>query len=289
MKKTRMSLKISTTIIVILLISVSGLGCIDEKTASDSHFEKSYKIVSTVIDGDTVRLEDGQKVRLLGINTPEMGQPHYEEAKNRLKELIEGKTVILEKDVEDKDMYGRLLRYIYCDDLFVNFEMIREGYAHVYIIFPNTRYSIEFEKAEKEAKKNGIGIWQKASHENSSKCIFIINFHFNAEGNDCYNLNDEYVTFKNICPQSIDMNGWTVKDEANHVYTFLNFSLEEGSEVTLFTGKGIDTKDKDTKAKLYWDSEGSKCGAIWNNDGDVLYLRDASDNLVIEYSYSGLE
>jgi len=244
--------------------------------------ETTSAIVSNVIDGDTVKLQNGEKVRLLGINTPEMGQPYYEEATNRLKELIEGKTVRLEKDVEDKDQYGRLLRHIYIDDTFVNLEMVREGYANVYIIPPNTKYSYEFEKAEEEAKNAERGIWQRS--EELSKCISILYFHWNAEGNDCYNLNDEYVTFKNTCPQSIDMTGWTVKDEANHIYTFLDFNLAGDATVTLYTGAGIDTT-----AELYWNSSGHTCNAIWNNDGDMLYLRDIGGNLVMSYSYGGFE
>jgi micrococcal nuclease len=226
-------------------------------------------------------LQNGERVRLLGINTPEKGQPYYEEATNRLKELIEGETVTLEKDVDDKDQYGRLLRHIYIEDTFVNLEMVREGYANVYIIPPNTKYSYKFEKAEEEAKNAKRGIWQPS--EDLSKCTGILYFHWNAEGNDCYNLNDEYVTFKNSCSKSIDMTGWTVKDEANHIYTFPDFSLAGGATVTLYTGAG-----KDTTTELYWDSSGYQCNAIWNNDGDTLYLRDTSGNLVISYSYSGL-
>lgn len=244
--------------------------------------ETTFAIVSEVIDGDTIKLQNGDRIRLLGINTPEMGQPHYDEATNRLKELIEGKNVTLEKDVEDKDQYGRLLRHIYVDDTFVNLEMVREGYANIYIISPNIKYSNEFKKAEEEAKIAGRGVWQPS--ESLSKCIGILYFHWNAEGNDCYNLNDEYVTFKNTCSQSIDMMGWTVKDEANHIYTFPDFSLAGDATVTLYTGSG-----KDTATELYWGSSGYPCNAIWNNDGDTLYLRDMSGNLVISYGYSGFE
>ena len=246
--------------------------------------ETTSAIVYEVIDGDTIKLQNGERIRLLAINTPELGQPYYEEARNRLKELIEGKTVTLEEDVEDKDQYGRLLRYIYVGDTFVNLEMVREGYANVYIISPNIKYSNEFKKAEEEeeAKTAERGIWQPS--KSLSKCIGILYFHWNAEGNDCYNLNDEYVTFKNTCSQSIDMMGWTVKDEANHIYTFPDFSLAGGSIVTLYTGSG-----KDTATELYWGSSGHTCNAIWNNDGDTLYLRDMGGDLVISYGYSGFE
>jgi micrococcal nuclease len=294
MKKKVVIGLIALVAIVAVLIFV---GCLEEESVptptplitpsptatSTPALETTSAIVSKIIDGDTIKLQNGDKVRLLGINTPEMGQPYYEEATDRLKELIEGKTVALEKDIEDKDQYERLLRYIYIDDTFVNLEMVREGYANVYLISPKTKYSDEFEKAEEEAKIAGRGIWQP-SEGGLSKCIGILYFQWNAEGNDCYNLNDEYVTFKNTCSQSIDMTGWTVKDDANHIYTFPHFNLAGGATVTLYTGSG-----KDTITELYWDSSGHSCNAIWNNDGDTLYLRDITGNLVISYSYSGFE
>ncbi|MHC1624081.1 MAG: lamin tail domain-containing protein [Candidatus Methanospirareceae archaeon] len=94
-------------------------------------------------------------------------------------------------------------------------------------------------------------------------------FHWNAEDNDCYNLNDEYAILKNTCSHSIDMTGGTVKNEANHIYTFPDFTLAGGATVTLYTGSG-----KDITTELYWNSSGHSCNAIWNNDGDTLYLRD---------------
>ncbi|MDI6811717.1 MAG: lamin tail domain-containing protein [archaeon] len=57
-----------------------------------------------------------------------------------------------------------------------------------------------------------------------------------------------------------------------------------GATVTLYTGAG-----KDTTTELYWNSSGCRCNAVWNNDGDTLYLRDMNGNLVMSYSYSGFE
>lgn len=302
MKKTSRPYIVNMTIILILLTLFFGLGCIDEGSQSQGNggiFENegentsvpntsieqtTTSIVSKVIDGDTIELENKKKVRLLGINSPEMGQPNYIEAKDRLKDLVEGKNVTLEKDIEDEDQYGRLLRYVYINETFVNLDMVREGYAHAFIVFPNTKYSEEFEKAEAKAKDNGTGIWHLAQLENLSKCLSIQNFNFNAEGNDCENLNDEYVTFKNSCSKPINMTNWTIKDEANNIYTFSNFSLADGASFTLYTGSGIDTE-----SSFHWNSKGKKCNAIWNNDGDVLYLRDESYRLVISYRYDGFE
>jgi endonuclease YncB( thermonuclease family) len=85
--------------------------------------------VDHVIDGDTIVMEDGSKVRLLQINAPERGQCGYEEATDRLRELVEGQEVGLEKEDRfgDTDMYGRLLRYVHLKDEVVNVQLQQEG------------------------------------------------------------------------------------------------------------------------------------------------------------------
>ncbi len=233
--------------------------------------EKTY-LVSKVQDGDTVQLETGEWIRLLGINTPEENERYYQEAKNMLKGLVEGKKVKLELGPDDKDKYDRLLRYIFVDSTFVNVQLVKEGYATVYIVNPDEKYYFELKKAEKEAKDEQLGLWGTSS---SNNCISIINFHYDAIGDDNQNLNDEYVVFKNKC-DSIDLDSWNVKDEATHKYTFKNFVFDADSTFTLYTGSGKDTSDE-----LYWNSK----SAIWNNAGDTLFLRDKNGGLVLTYSY----
>jgi micrococcal nuclease len=117
-------------------------------------------IVSSVLDGDTIKLSNGQTVRLIGLNAAESGQSCSSEATDKLKEFILGKEVILEQDVDDKDQYGRLLRYIYVDNKFVNLEMVRLGLAHKYEYGSNMKYSSKFEQAEVEAKENKGCLWK---------------------------------------------------------------------------------------------------------------------------------
>ncbi|MEM3478081.1 MAG: thermonuclease family protein [Archaeoglobaceae archaeon] len=239
--------------------------------------EKLY--VSRVIDGDTFELSNGDRVRLIGINAPEKGQKFYEKAKNRLKELIEGKEVVLERDVEDRDQYGRLLRYVFVNNTFVNLILVQEGLARTYFVGENRKYEKELLEAEKLAKSLQLGIWKKA--EGCGDCIGIAYFKWNAEGDDCVNLNDEYVVFVNNCPYSCELTNWTVSDESSRKpFVFPEFVLESGGKVTLYTGCGINTKQS-----LYWCSTGYECNAIWNNEGDTLYLRDSAGNLVLVYAY----
>ncbi len=259
----------------------------------DSESEKESITVSYVLDGDTIKLSTGEEVRLIGINAPEVGEKCYGEAKEELKELILGKEIILEKDIDDKDQYGRLLRYVYtdyyfedgsADEIFINYGMVYLGLAHKYEYGLNIKYSSFFEQAENEAKQNEGCLW-KSEEVNyiQDKCIYITNFHFNAAGNDNYNLNDEYVTFGNKCSYSIGMGSWTVKDEtASHIYTLPSFTFQSGATFTLYTGTGTNTK-----SALYWGRTSGDYAAIWNNGGDTLFLRDSNGNLVLSKSYSG--
>ncbi len=234
--------------------------------------------VSSVSDGDTIKLSNGETVRLIGINTPESGYFCSTEATDKLKDFILKKEVSLERDAVDKDRYGRLLRYVHIGNTFVNMELVRLGLAHKYEYGSNTKYSAQFEQAENEAKQNEGCLW-KSSQEDyiQDQCIHITDFHSNADGNDNYNLNDEYVTFGNKCSYSIDMSGWTVKDEtASHIYTLPSFIFHGRAAFTLYTGTGADTN-----SELYWGRTSGNYASIWNNNGDTLFLRDSNGYLVL--------
>jgi len=118
--------------------------------------------VVRVIDGDTIEIAGGAHVRYIGIDTPET-YPETElygpEAKTKNIELVEGKLVTLEKDVSDTDRYGRLLRYVYVDGVFVNGELVRLGHAEAVSYPPDTRYQWQLEQLEEEAKAAKLGIW----------------------------------------------------------------------------------------------------------------------------------
>ncbi|HLD57037.1 MAG TPA: thermonuclease family protein [archaeon] len=276
------------TVILISGCSQTGKVITEPTTAQSKDVAVSEKLivnqltvfVSKVIDGDTIELEDKVRVRLLGINTPEREQPYYQEATNRLKELVEGKNVVLESDVVDKDKYNRLLRHIYVGDVFVNLQLVKEGYATVYIVQPNTQHEAAMRDAENEAKTQRLNLWEQPAGENvcDNRCIGVSYTHPNAEGDDRNNLNDEYMEFKNTCSHSCDFTNWTIKDDANHIYTFPSFVLEKEQTVTVYTGSGTNTK-----TNLYW----GRPTAVWNNDKDTLYLRNSDGELVLNYPYTG--
>jgi len=121
-------------------------------------------MVTQVIDGDTITIEGGYRVRYIGIDTPEV-HPELEdlgmEAWQANRQLVEGKKVRLERDITETDKYGRLLRYVFAGDIFVNGELVRQGLAQAKAYPPDTKYQDYLEQMEAEAREAGRGIWSK--------------------------------------------------------------------------------------------------------------------------------
>lgn len=131
----------------------------------DSFSDQTY-LVTKVVDGDTVELESGQKVRYIGMDTPETVDPRKsvqcfgKEASNKNAELVGGKEVRLEKDISETDSFGRLLRYVFVgEDTFVNLVLVKEGYAKSSTYPPDVKYQELFRQAEVEAREKGAGLW----------------------------------------------------------------------------------------------------------------------------------
>lgn len=115
--------------------------------------------VTRVIDGDTVVLEDGRHVRYIGMDTPEKKDPYYSEAKRENERLVKGKKVGLEYDVGKTDKYGRTLAYVYADTVFVNAELVKNGYAVIATFPPNVKYAKTFLALQEEARNQKRGLW----------------------------------------------------------------------------------------------------------------------------------
>lgn len=135
-------------------------------------------IVRKVIDGDTIVLENGEYVRYIGMDAPEKGRPYYGEATRENKRLVDGKKVRLEYDVERIDRYNRTLAYVYAGGIFVNAELVKNGYATIYTFPPNVKYYKTLLAFQKEARDQKRGLWSlseddiksiKGGHKHSQK------------------------------------------------------------------------------------------------------------------------
>lgn len=129
--------------------------------------------VQRVVDGDTLLLDGGERVRLIGIDTPESvkpdtpPQPYGQEASEFTKKLVEGHFVRLEFDRHREDQFGRTLAYVYVDDLLLNEEIVRQGYSRAETRFHfRSDFQKRFLAAEKEARESKRGIWSVTPRAN---------------------------------------------------------------------------------------------------------------------------
>ena len=160
--KSSRQLAVRLLIIVIILLGVViGLGVKYSLWYTPSTPQMEQALVTRVIDGDTIELQDGRRIRYLGIDTPELGEYYAVEATTRNRELVEGKVVELQGGKRDQDEYGRYLRYVYVDGVFVNAELVAQGYATAYIFDPDERYSQVLVQLEQYAKMRERGLWAK--------------------------------------------------------------------------------------------------------------------------------
>lgn len=136
--------------------------------------------VQRVIDGDTFKLTNGERVRLIGVDTPEakLNDKLKRDAKRTKQDtktilaqgqkskafatkILEGKRVRLEFDIQPRDRYGRLLAYVYLENgTFVNAELLKQGYAQLMTVPPNVKYKDLFLKLQREARENQRGLWR---------------------------------------------------------------------------------------------------------------------------------
>ncbi|GAB7386765.1 thermonuclease family protein [Bacillaceae bacterium] len=138
--------------------------------------EENWVRVERVVDGDTFVIEGGERVRLIGVDTPESVKPNHpvepygKEAKAFTKRMLEGKRVRLEFDVAERDRYGRLLAYVYLEDgTFYNLLLVEEGYGKVLTVPPNVEHAEEFVEAERRARQEEKGLWSVAQREEQEK------------------------------------------------------------------------------------------------------------------------
>jgi len=154
----------------------------------------------------------------------------------------------------------------------VNAEMVKFGFAHVYAYGEASEYIGVLDAAQVGAIEDHSCMWSLSEY---TGCVAVAEFNYDADGDDNDNLNEEYVVLENDCDE-INLDGWTLKDEsASNLYKFSDFVLDEN--VALYTGSG-----DDSATDIYW----GRTRAVWNNDGDTLFLRDTEGNLVLSESYS---
>ncbi len=151
------------------------MSCSTHSGAEGTYTLEPNATVVRVVDGDTIIVRSegiDERVRLIGLNTPESVDPsrpvmcYGKEASAHMKAVLKaGDAVQLKRDVEARDRYDRLLAYVYraSDGLFVNLEMVQGGYANQYRFPPNTAHEKQFSRAAASARGGGLGAWKACS------------------------------------------------------------------------------------------------------------------------------
>ena len=267
---------LSTILVLILLILATGCAA------------STAPMVTRVIDGDTIEVDIGgtiYKVRYIGIDTPELDdeRPEFcalaQEATRLNRQLVEGETVRLEKDISETDKYERLLRYVYVGDTFVNAELVRQGLAWAKAYEPDIRHQGILEEAEAEARQDKVGIWQESQ---PSPPIRVENVQITSifyDGLVPHVESDEYVEITNLGSQPQDLTGCVLVDisDGHPSFTFPSYILAPGESIRVYTNE----------YHPEWGGFSFEYSqAIWNNsEPDVAALYDNQRNEVSRRSY----
>jgi endonuclease YncB( thermonuclease family) len=260
------------TLLTLFLILFSGPVLIDPATA-DELFR-----VKQVYDGDTVLLEDGRKVRYLGINSPEFQEPFYLKAKRFNESLVLGKEIRLEFDQEGTDSYNRILAYVYVGDQMVNARLVGEGLAHVFFIGPNRKHNALLLQSQAAAKQRRVGIWSARARPKDLK---ITNVHLADPGKpDPY---APYVRIANLSKGLIRLAGYVLSNESGQRYCFPDVAIDPGYSVLVASKGRKDGIDERGQMVVHWPTQGS----VWDTREDTAFLIDPSGDIVDMFHYKG--
>lgn len=238
--------------------------------------------VVKVVDGDTITVRlNGQelRVRYILVDTPETKhpsrpvEPFGPEAAAANEELVGGKTVFLEKDVSETDQHGRLLRYVYVDDLMVNEELLRQGLARVSTFPPDVKYVDRFLEVQAEAQAAGVGIW--GSIDPGADGVIISEIFYDGHVREVES--DEYIEIKNTGETTVNLQGWQIRvGRGGSTFNFPNINLSPNQSCRVYTNE-----IHPETCGLSFNSERT----VWRNKGDCGYLYNADDVIVAQSCY----
>jgi len=231
--------KVTVVILLVWLLLTLAIGCV----------APAAPLVTRVIDGDTIEVDIGgtiYKVRYIGIDTPELDdkRPEYctlaQEATRLNRELVAGKTVRLEKDVSGTDNFGRLLRYVYVDGIFVNAELVRQGLAWAKAYEPDIKYQDYLDELEMEARQAGRGLWTTPTLPSLTISVENVQMtYIFYDGLVPYVESDEYVEITNLGDQPQELTGCVLMDisEGYPSFTFPSYILAPGKSIRVYTNE----------------------------------------------------
>lgn len=265
MKKT-IKKEVFLILVCFILLLIVNYNYLDSKLEEVfSHSQKKQVVIERVIDGDTVTYKtnnsEEKHVRLLGINTPEIGENYYSEAKEFLKKRILNKSVELVYEGEDTDRYGRELAFVFIKNKNINLEIVEKGLGNYYFPSGKNKNYRDFVDAWKDCLKKETNLCEFSEKE-CSECIKVKDF-------DKW---EQEIVFYNSCDFECDLTNWSVKDEGRKKYLFPDFILNSKEGVVLKVEDGQNTDNT-----LYWRGE----DYVLTASGDTIFLRDEKGKLIL--------
>ena len=234
-------------------------------------------VVTRHVDGDTfeVYLENpppgpasSERVRLLGIDTPERGEPWAAEAQEYVERRVGADPVYLAFDFRRRDRFDRLLAYVYLSDgTLLNAALMSEGLARIYRGDDSIHFFAQFERLEADARRQRSGVW--TDHAGGILIVTISNAGSN-----------EHVLLRNDSAAAVDLSGWRIEDDDGNVLEIRDdgdLTLAPDETLAICSGAGC-AGAPERSLRL---SERN----IWGNDGDRAFLYDADDHQVNSFAY----
>ncbi|MFT4978506.1 MAG: endonuclease YncB(thermonuclease family) [Myxococcota bacterium] len=227
-------------------------------------------------DGDTLTLSTGDKVRLRGVNTPELrpSEDYGIEAREAAKLLVLQREVLLGYGSVTRDGYGRLLASVTTtagEDLAAT--LLEQGLGHLFIIPPDELDVAMLTTAQNAAKAANRGVWSTDRYKGD---LHITSFHANADGDDNNNINGEYLRVCNVSSRPVDLKGYTIADISGRSWELPSLIIPIGHTVKIHSGTGSHQADAADQLAVYLGST----RPIWSNTRDRATIYDRYGQVV---------
>lgn len=226
--------------------------------------------VTNVYDGDTFTLTTGDRIRLKWVNTPERKppEPFAMEARDLTEAFVSGKEItLITEGPNPRDGYGRILAGVRTDEGDLSEALLRAGYAHLFVIPPDSSDLSRLIAAQEEAKAAHRGIWTDEMFQGT---FHITSFHANAPGDDNVNVNGEYMRICNLTGAPADIDGWRLIDIEGNTHRLPAVVVPPGQTVKVESGKGPTGVQADGQIEIHLNSD----TPLWNNELERIELYD---------------
>ncbi|MCB9663554.1 MAG: thermonuclease family protein [Alphaproteobacteria bacterium] len=271
---------------LLALLPASALGAppaADATVATQERAEAPQALVISVYDGDTMTLENGDKVRLRWVNTPELKphEPFSDEARAFTERMVHRQVVTLDPSPDGRDGYGRLVAGVSTPEGDLSLGLLEAGLAHVFVIPPDPTDIAPLLAAQERARAARRGIWTTEAYQAP---LHITSFHANAPGPDEDNVNGEYLRVANVGPGPVDLTGWAVRTRAtNQVLPLPSLVVPAGHTVKVLAGVGLLQADPARQLVVHLGS----AVPVYADEGETVELVDPSGRGVDRRTHKG--